>query len=56
MYYIGYMVGDLGVLYPDVFEAPSFEHNVGKAWGGYVWVAGPFKFKSQAVRASKGVK
>lgn len=42
--YIGYMTGDKGVLYPDVFSGDSrtFDTYIGKPWGSYVSVAGPF--------------
>jgi hypothetical protein len=55
-YYIGYMSGDNGLLYPDFFQATSFEHNVGKPWGSYVWVAGPYKTERLAKLAYIGVK
>lgn len=43
-YYIGYGSGDTGVLYPDVFcDRPSnMNAYIGKPWGSYVCVAGPF--------------
>lgn len=52
-HYIGYMTGDNQTLGPDFFEAPRFEHNVGKAWGSYVRVAGPFDSRQDAITAHK---
>ena len=49
-YYIGYLGGDKGVLYPDVFtgDCSTFDTYIGKPWGSYLLVAGPFDSVKQA--------
>jgi hypothetical protein len=52
-FYIGYLSGPAGILVPDVFtERPLYmDLYIGKPWGSYVSVAGPFETGNQALSA-----
>jgi hypothetical protein len=55
-YYIGYLSGPKCEMYPDIFQHNGhMTVNVGKPWGSYLMVAGPYDSASEAraaIRAS----
>jgi hypothetical protein len=50
-WFVGYLASDLGLLYPDVFCDSGAGIEVGKPWGSYVSVAGPWETEDNANRA-----
>jgi hypothetical protein len=54
-WYIGYLSGPKYEMYPDVFvdDHRCMDHYVGKPWGSYVTVAGPYDSEREANQAVK---
>lgn len=54
-WYIGYSTGTKYELFPDIFQySHIMSLYVGKSWGQYVFVAGPFDSHKDARLAIKG--